>query len=299
MNIIEIFTHSNINDVALIIRCLLDRTPIVIFGEDLNQIEEIINDLSNLIPFRNVLTFFNDFVDESDYQDLLENEEYDLQAQRTVFIGFPQTSDRIIGAFHSFKAWIIGFEQNSENSLGIDLVRDRIFLFEKQFLLVKIKNSSIETQLEGKSFPNYNLNFEKWVYQDAIKRTETSIEKMKRVISKGLKNEYFHNDDFQNIMNFSLEEKELQENIVKKEILNFYEACKRSLSILNRMNVLETMGHAVKISSRTLLATVAYKKASMHRILQFICSEWYLTFNFFINSNKQSNFSDTFESLWG
>ena len=100
-------------------------------------------------------------------------------------------------------------------------------------------------------------------------------------------------------MNFYFEEMELKENIIKKEISDFYLASKRMLNILSRMKNLEVLGYSTSISSKTLFSTIAYNQSSIERILNFIMQEWNMNYYTFLNSKKSSNFTDTFESLWG
>ena len=96
-----------------------------------------------------------------------------------------------------------------------------------------------------------------------------------------------------------MEELELKRNLIIKEIGNFYKACKRAFNLLNRLKNLELLGYSAKISSKTLLETIAYHSSDMQRINKFLKAEWGTNYQIFLETKKLSNFTDTIESLWG
>ena len=122
---------------------------------------------------------------------------------------------------------------------------------------------------------------------------------MKRIINKSIKNPKKHYEDFEDLMNFSLESEELKQNMIKKEINNFFEASKRAFNILNRIKILESLDIRISFSQRTLNSIVSYNQAPISRLLDFIKAEWNLEFEDNFDNKKLSNFTDTFESLWG
>jgi hypothetical protein len=299
MNIIDLLSSSDIEDVSIIFYCLLDRIPILILGDNGEEIDEMINALSTFLPFRNIMTFYDDFIDHEDYSMVNEIEEDDNETLRNLFLCFPSAISKLIENIHSFQSWIIGCittELNSENVLKIS---EMLISNQNHFLTIQIIDSGIKTQYEAKKFTHFELNFEKWLFQNAINHTEISIEKMRRVISKTIRKKKNYEKEYKKLMNFSFEERELKENILRKEIINFFEACKRTYSILNRLKNFESQGLFTKISSRTLYSTIAYKHCSIDRILNFINRSWNIDFFSLLNTKKASNFTDTFESLWG
>ncbi len=299
MNLIELFTSSKNEDIALILHCLLDRIPIVIISSNEEDVENIINGLTNLISFRNIMIFYTDFVDLDDYNNLLESEEYDMEIQRNVFLCYPFALEKAISLFSNFNFWIIGCTNNVENRPTLNKLFKVLNRASSQFLLINIHKNTLKPIKEGNNGIKLDISFEKSLYQNAINHTEVAIEKMKRIISKRINTKKILNEQYENIMNFYFEEMELKENIIKKEISDFYLASKRTLNILSRMKNLEVLGYPTNISSKTLFSTIAYNQSSIERILNFIMQEWNMDFKTFLNSKKSSNFTDTFESLWG
>ena len=115
MNLIELFTNSKNEDIALILHCLLDRIPIVIVSSNEEEVENMMNGLTGLISFRNVMIFYTDFVNLDDYNNLLESEEYDMEVQRNIFLCYPFALEKAIEVFEDFNFWIIGCTNNVEN----------------------------------------------------------------------------------------------------------------------------------------------------------------------------------------
>lgn len=297
MKLIEIFSNSTIDDNAITLRCILDRIPVIVIGNSDQEVEDFINDLSGLISFRNQLVFYTDFVEKDDYYNVILNEENDFEAQRNTFLCYPFAVERTIEIFDHFNSWIIGCTK--EFSDQFQKVKEILYNNHNYFLIIRLEQHVLKAQIEGQKFPNLKIEFEKWLFQYAIKSTEIAIERMRRVISKNINLKKLPNDAYHNIMNFSFEEKELKINIIKKEINNLYQACRRSFNILNRMKSIENLNLKTRISAKTLLNTIAYEQASIERILDFIIAEWRSNYNIFLESKKISNFTDTFESLWG
>ncbi len=299
MNNIEILSNANIEDVSLIFHSLLNRTPILIKGEIESKIEEFINFLSTFLPFRNMMIFYDDFTSSDDYLILLENEDGDIETLRNTFICFPFALHKLSSIVTSFSSWIIGSLNTDEKQVELNHIIHLLYEKHNFFLEINIDEENISTQLIGNKFPIIELDFEKWLFQNAIHHTENSIEKMKRVISKSVKLNRHSTSEFESLMNFTYEEQELKINLLKKEIINFYEASKRTFSILNRIKSMESFGISTCISNRILYSTISYKFCSISRILDFIEKCWKVNFFSIVNTKKTSNFSDTFESLWG
>lgn len=299
MNIIEILSSSNIEEVSLIFQSLLNRTPILIKGQQDFVVEELINSLTSFLPFRNILIFYDDFIHQEDYRAIIENEEDDIETERNLFLSFPNSVTKVTAISEDFHSWIIGYIDNERNQVKNQILWNKFYNNHDFFLKIDITDNELEAEIVGRQFHPLDLSFEKWLFQNAINRTEISIERMKRVIAKSYKKSKISKTDLENLMNFSFEELELKENILKKEIINFFQACKRTFSVLNRLKNIESFGFLTKISTRTIYTTIAYKFSSIERILEFIERNWKINFFTLLDAKRTSNFTDTFESLWG
>jgi hypothetical protein len=299
MNLTELFSNSNTEDISLILYGLLNRIPILVTGPDDNEIESIINDFSTLLIFRNIMVFYTDFTSADDYLSFIENEEQDFDIQRNTYLCYPFAIEKVIDIVNNFHSWILGCSYTEKDHTILSQIKEKLFVNSPFFIYIEIKNDYLIAQLEGKEFPQFNLTFERWILENAIKKTEISIERMRRVISKRLKIKKIGQDHYHNLMNFKVEELDLKSNIIKKEILDFFQASRRAFSILNRVRSIKELGMKSNISSKTLLNTIAYDRAPIKRILQFILEEWQTRFDEYLELKKVNNFTDTFESLWG
>lgn len=299
MDLIEKICNSDIEDISLLLRCLIGRTPLIVLSDQEEIIENLMNDLISLLPFRNPLIFQSDFLNQEDYDQLIEFEEGDMNNERNVYLSFPETSLKAIEKIDHFNSWILGVVISKNNYSNYISIHNKVFSSSNYFLKLEIEENKLKTELIGKVFQNFDLSLEKWIYQNAINRTEVEIEKMKRVLAKRTRFKKIPLDEINSIMNFEVEEAEIKENLIKKEIGNFYNACKRSFNILNRIKILDSFNIQTNLSPRTFYSTIAYRNAPIERILDFIISEWNTDFFSLLNCKKSSNFTDSFESLWG
>jgi hypothetical protein len=297
LHLAELFSKSNVDDVAIILHSLLDRTPVLLIGSDEKEIDNILNELISLFNFRNIMIFYTDFSESEDLEGLIENEEQDYGIPRNLFVCYPYTIEKAIENFTQFKFWLFGCTQNEDDRFI--RAREKLFNTTPYFLKVELKDSNLVAEIEGRSFPNVDFTFEKWIYENAIKKTEISVEKMKRVISKQINIKKLDKDYYQNLMNFQQEEFDLKLNLIKKELGNFYQACRRVFGILIRIKSLQNANINSVISVKTLIDTIVYNQAPIKRIMDFIFHEWKLDLNPFLEIKRISNFTDTFESLWG
>jgi hypothetical protein len=299
MNLIEYFSNSNSNDIAILINSLLNRLTILITGNNEQEIESFMNEIISLVPFRNLLIYYTDFTDTDDFLSFKETEQQDYDVKRGIYLCYPFASDKLIENFHNFDSWIIGVIKSDMNQNLMDEIKDKIYHYQPFYLYLEIKDNKFLSQIEGKNFPEIDLSFEKWIIENAIRNTEISIEKMKRVISKRIKSKNIKDFIPTNLLNFNYEENNIKYNLIRNEIIKFYQACKRSFSILNRIKILSEMGISSTLSAKTLYKTIHYDQASIKRIIKFIQKEWDIDFSNFLELKKISNFTDTFESLWG
>ena len=83
MNFFKLLEILKGPDAALILYALLDRVPIIVYGDDDAMIDDFVIDLSNLIHFRKEFIFYTDFISMSEYDNLVMDESVDYNSQRT------------------------------------------------------------------------------------------------------------------------------------------------------------------------------------------------------------------------
>jgi len=154
-------------------------------------------------------------------------------------------------------------------------------------------------ETEGDNLEVFNLKMERQILKKISQDTENSIVRMKRVLLQKKLKDKIDEQTLTSLLDFSIEKEEIQKNIFKMEIQNFFSASKRAFFILNRLNLLSSLGLDSSISAKILLSTIDYQDASLERLLSFIYHEWGEDFSLLLKNGKVANIGDHLESLWG
>ena len=83
MNFFKILDRFKKDHISLILFCLLDRVPIIVTGDDSEEINNFLIELSELVHFRRDYVFYTDFISVEEYEDLISNESIDYNYQRS------------------------------------------------------------------------------------------------------------------------------------------------------------------------------------------------------------------------
>jgi len=285
-------------DAALILYGLLDRVPIIVYGNDAMKVDDFVIDLSNLIHFRKEFIFYTDFISVNEYDNLVMNESVDYNSQRTHIRCPSSVALKALNQFEQFNSWIIGIEIPKEK----ERVRQFINSVKKKinhFLSISFFSDLILVEFVGLNWKLIDLTFERDVLHKISQDTEKSIIKMKRTLSGKVKTEEIDEDLIETLLDFDIEKEELKRNIFKKEIQNFYSGSKRAFFIFSRLNLLNNIDMNTKIGTKTLLETIDYNLAPIDRIVSFINKEWGEDFSLLIENGKKVNALDSMQSLWG
>ncbi|MBY9010928.1 MAG: hypothetical protein KGD70_00995 [Candidatus Lokiarchaeota archaeon] len=298
MNFFKLLEVLKGPDVALILYGLLDRVPIIVYGNDAMKVDDFVIDLSNLIHFRKEFIFYTDFISVNEYDNLVMNESVDYNSQRTHIRCPSSVALKALNQFEQFNSWIIGIEIPKEK----ERVRQFINSVKKKinhFLSISFFSDSILVEFVGLNWKLIDLTFERDVLHKISQDTEKSIIKMKRTLSGKVKTEEIDEDLIETLLDFDIEKEELKRNIFKKEIQNFYSGSKRAFFIFSRLNLLNNIDMNTKIGTKTLLETIDYNVAPIDRIVSFINKEWGEDFSLLIENGKKVNALDSMQSLWG
>lgn len=286
------------NEAALIFYCLLNRIPIIVFGDNRLKVDDFLIELSELIHFRKELVFYTDFISLPEYNELIQNENIDFHSQR-VHIRCPTSVGlKALNQFTNFDSWLIGFEI-PENKERVDTLIASIMRKLDLFLSISLFSKRISVNLQGINWKLIDLSLEQNFLQKISQDTEKSITKMMRVISEKITFNDFDKDLIKSLLDFENEKKELKRNIIKKEMQNFFSGSKRAFFILSRLYLLNNIDINTKIGSKTLLDTIDYYDAPIERVIFFIKKEWGEDFSTIVENGKKVNALDSIQSLWG
>ena len=206
MYFIQKMEKFNEDELALLFRAMFDRIPILIISDQQDKITNFIDDLLIFINFRNKQIFYTDFAIQDEYEAIIENEEADLDVQRTMFICYPDSIHPLIKEIKcSFKSWIVG-----SISINVNEIKELLYQNSPFHIIVNIDENLESVNLEGRFFPSFDLRFEKQLIKNVIMGTEVSIEKMKRVLAKKVDLKHTTKDQLNLLLDFDHEEIEFR-----------------------------------------------------------------------------------------
>ncbi|MBD3351365.1 MAG: hypothetical protein GF364_07750 [Candidatus Lokiarchaeota archaeon] len=297
----------NEEDFSLILRCMLDRVPILITGINKDDVEFFAHKLADLMSFRNKIIFYTDFISKNELDMILDEEESNYDVQRSIIISPNDATHKALQIFNNFKSWILCFHYNdlpevSDNSFNsrLNFITNLIQGKEDFFLLIENLDNNIDVNVIGKKVKFSDLKYEKLIHNRAIKFVDNAINRMKRIFSQRLLVNHEIEEDFRDeLLNFGFEENNLKNNFFKIKILEFYNAARRAFSILNKISILSSLNINIELNYKTLMDTISYTDASHSRLLDFIRAEWNEGFSSEIDTQEEKYKSDLIEGLWG
>lgn len=296
----EIFTALDTlerKEKGLLLYALLNRIPIIIFGNSEEKIDQLIIELIELIDFRKDLVFDTDFISYSEFKNLIENESNDYNTMRVQIRCPTSVSKRALNEFITLKSLIMGF--NVKKAAELKSIREKVRRKASLFLEISMETNHISVKEENDWESTINISLEQNIFKKISENTEVSIDKMKRVLSESITKKGFDGDLKNILLDLEGEKREIKKNIFHKEIRNFYAGSKRAFFVLSKLDLLTKMGIGSKIGSKTLLETIDYHGAPIQRILSFIKKEWGENFSYLIQNNKLTFIGEKIQSFWG
>ncbi|MFX1345284.1 MAG: hypothetical protein ACFFBC_03270 [Promethearchaeota archaeon] len=298
MNFFKILDKFKRRYISLILYCLLDRIPIIVIGDNSEEMNNFLIELSELVHFRRDYVFYTDFISLEEYEDLIANENIDYNYQRAHIRCPCEVGIKALNTFKNIDSWLIGIVVPKREE---DLVKLKDFINRKARIILYISfySNNFSIDLEQMDLKSLDLTLEENIFKKISQDTEKSIIKMKRVLNDKITSNQLDKDLIKTLLDFEIEKSELKRNIFKREIQNFYSGSKRAFFILSRLNLLNDIEIYTKIGSKTLLETIDYEEAPIERIISFINKEWGEDFSDLIEDGKKSFVGDKIVSLWG
>ena len=297
MNFFKIIDKLKRKHTSLILYCLLDRIPIIVFGDQSDEIDSFIMELSEIIHFRKELVYYTDFISKNEYDLLMQNEDIDYNSQRVQIRCTHNVALKALNQFEDFQSWIIGMVISKKND-DLNAIKSKIAKKIKSYLSIFFFSNTLSIKFEGINMKMIDISLEQDILQKISQDTEKSVTRMKRVLAEKIKLNNLDEELINTLLDFDVEKYELKKNILKKEIQNFFSGSKRAFFILTRLNLLNDLEISTKIGSKTLLETIDYEKVPINRIISFINKEWRENFSNLIENGKKVFIGDKIQSMW-
>ena len=103
MNLFKMLDKIKKKQSSLFIYSLLDRIPIIVFGDDEVKTDDFLMELTDLIHFRKEVVFYSDFISLNEYEILIQNENIDYNSQRSHIRCPCSVSLKALNQFDNFK----------------------------------------------------------------------------------------------------------------------------------------------------------------------------------------------------
>jgi len=210
---------------SVILYCLLERVPIIVFGDDSEDIDNFLIELSELIHFRKDYIFYTDFVSTKEFEDLILNENIDYNYQRAHIRCHCNVSIKALNQFDNINSWLIGFVIPEQKEKFFN-IKTLISQKSEKLIFITFLTDNISIELKGINLKSIDLTFEQNIFKKISLDTEKSINKMKRVLTDKITVKDLDNDLVTTLLDFEEEKFELKKNIFKREIQNFYSGSK-------------------------------------------------------------------------
>ncbi|MEX2701948.1 MAG: hypothetical protein ACTSV7_13670 [Candidatus Baldrarchaeia archaeon] len=286
----KLITNLSKEEFSQLLNCLFLRIPIIVFGENSDTINMFVDFLATLIPHREPIVYWTDFVTREEHLQLLSAEERDYDVKRVIILIYTQYAKRALSEFSEFKGCIIGVKSTSmtlEDAI-------KIILGKNDNCGVFYVSNLFKFRIYGK----INMHFGKMLSEQVIEKTGVAMERIRKVLIKKLGKKQLNENILKILLDFDVEEEAIKEEILKEEILKFVHACRRALYLLSRIRLLEQFHIAGRISGKTLLETIGYFQTPPEDIILFIKAEWGEDFENILQKGRLSHIEDWLSSLW-
>ncbi|MBD3228762.1 MAG: hypothetical protein GF329_11305 [Candidatus Lokiarchaeota archaeon] len=288
------------NQFSKILRALFCRTPVIIIGNESIQVDRAVSSLTQLMPHRKELVYWNDFIEEDEVLQLYESEESDFNVPRIIVRSSSNATSHAFRKINEtqFLGWVLGYSM--KNEVPLEEAIENIKQYVPNAVVLWNNGEKLELLEFNQKLNGNNYGFEKNLIKKSIIETEIAIEKMKRVLQKKIKRSKKSSAGIIDaIMTFDTEEEKIRQNIYNQIIDEFVQAANRALAILSRIELLQELGFDIKISVKTLFKTIDYKDVSHERLIEFLFYEYGIDFSKCLGSGFKIDIGDSIESRWG
>jgi len=286
----QLATNLSKEEFSHLLNCLSLRIPIIVFGESSDAVNTFVDFLATLLPHREPVVYWTDFVTMEEHFQLLNVEERDYSMKRVTILVYTQYARRALSEFFEFKGCIIGVKPTS-------------IALEDAIKTVLDKNGNCGVFHVSKSFEfqmheNIKMRFGKMLSEKILEKTSVAMERIRKVLMKKLGKKQINENLLKILLDFEAEEDAIKEEVLKEEMLKFVHACRRALYLLSRIRLLEQFHISGRISGKTLLETIGYFQTPPEDIILFIKAEWGEDFKNILQKGKFSHIEDWLSSLW-
>jgi hypothetical protein len=277
---------------AIVLRSVLDRYPIVIFSESQEPIDAISESLVKLVPHRREMVFGSDFVSSSEHEQLVLHEKSDYNGERIIYRAPSSAAQLVPNQIIDFRGWIIATSERNLHEIENACIQT-----SASPLTLRFKEGKLTIESNGNSDLFSDTSFELKLLEKVTSETRTRIERITRILKRAAKGKVSERLE-RSLVDLNHEEDRVRQSLYREHIQAFVEAAWRVMIILMRLRLLQGVGVKSVLSDKMLRQAVDYKGASIDRLMEFIKAEWGEDFQTSVEDGAGQTFGDRLEGFW-
>lgn len=301
MNLMDLLDRFPRDGFALVLRSVLDRIPVIIGGHDSGFVDQVLMKIVDIFPIRKEIIYATDFLAAEEYESIVHEENMDYDNHKIIVRAPVNSESDILKRMASIKGWVIGTCMNGDPDCFYEVASQlRRKATASTFVMFDEANQLASSRyFENGAVKKLDTSLERTFLSRTLSQTSFAIEKIKRVLDKKMtKADDVNQSILDSLVDLSQEEDIIKENMLKREIIEFYQASRRGLALLTRLNFLNQF-QPVKIGKKSFFDAVSYNDASTERFLAFVRAEWGEMFDGLIDTSMISVLGDHLDGMWG
>ncbi len=280
----------------------LNRIPVLVVGEDTELIDDVTGSIARLTPYRHNLVFARDFTSESEILAIWEEERHDYEVSRTSICCFASNFQSALERIRRFDGWIIsvplGHRGHGESNFILEHAISRILTTTSNCGVLRI-NSPSEMTFQLVRPSGQSLTVERGIVHKIVTRRQQSLERIRRLLSKSLRDANTPKDVVDLILNLDDESEKLTNDMFEEEINSYVHAARRAVTILSRIRLARELGAPSTLTERSLFEAIGWESGDLNDLIRFIGAEWHENFLDCVKNGALLGVGAWVDSMWG
>lgn len=288
----------------LLLNSVLERTPVIVAGEDIELVDDITESLTTLCPHRHKLVFWRDFTSESEILSVWEEEKHNYEVSRTVVCGLSGNLRLALDRISRFAGWILAIPLGSTvlgvqvNEKTLEDVTAHVLTNSANCGILRITSPSSMTFTLVKQIDS-SLDVEKKAVNKILIRKKQSLERIRRLLTKSLRGTNVPDHIVTAVLKLDDESEKLTQDVFEEEINNYVHAARRAVTLLSRIRLARELGASTTLTERNLYEAIGWDGGELTDLIRFIRAEWHEDFSDCIKMGTLSGLGAWVDSMWG